>query len=140
MSIECALFGTLSRDADLKTSKKGKAYARMNVRVGDGDGAQWINVMAFGDDVQELAQKLVKGARVYIEGSIKLDEWTAQDGTKRHSLSVMSWHCRLAGIGRNRPKRESSDSEQRPESHSSSDRDTRVRGTADRDFDDPIPF
>jgi single-stranded DNA-binding protein len=74
MSIECALFGTLSRDADLKTSKKGKAYARMNVRVGDGDGAQWINVMVFGDDVQELAQKLVKGARVYIEGSIKLDE------------------------------------------------------------------
>ena len=142
MSIECALFGVLGRDAESKISKNGKQYLRLNIRCGDGDAAQWVNAMVFGDDVPDLAARLEKGARVYVEGSLKLDEWTAQDGTKRHSLSVMSWHCKLAAIGRNRPtKRESSDSEQRPESHSSTnDRDTRVRGTADRDFDDSIPF
>jgi single-strand DNA-binding protein len=137
MTIEVALFGVLGRDAESKTSKNGKPYLRLNVRCGDGDAVQWISAMIFGDDVPDAA-RLEKGSRVYLEGSLKLNEWTAQDGTKRHSLSVMSWHCKLAAIGRNRPtKRESSDSEQRPESHSS---DTRVRGTADRDLDDEIPF
>jgi single-stranded DNA-binding protein len=32
--------------------------------------------MVFGDDVPELAPRLVKGARVYVEGSLKLDSWT----------------------------------------------------------------
>jgi single-stranded DNA-binding protein len=105
MSIEVALFGTLGRDAEAKTSKSGKSYLRFSVHTGDGDTAQWISVMLFGDDVPDLAPKLVKGSRVYIEGSIKLDEWTAQDGTKRYGLNVMSWRCRLAAIGQNKPKR-----------------------------------
>jgi single-stranded DNA-binding protein len=105
MSIECAFFGVLGRDGELKTSKAGKQYLKLNVRVGDGDGAQWVGVMVFGDEAVEIAPKLLKGSRVYIEGSIKLDEWTAQDGSKRHGLSVMSWHCRLAAIGRNKPQR-----------------------------------
>jgi hypothetical protein len=29
-----------------------------------------------------------------------------QDGKRRSGLSVMSWHCRIAAIGRNRPKRD----------------------------------
>jgi single stranded DNA-binding protein len=140
VSIEVALFGVLGRDAESKISKNGKEYLRINVRCGDGDTAQWINAMTFDPEAIAAADRLVKGSRVYIEGTLRLDSWTGQDGAERHGLSVMSWHCKLAAIGRNRPKRESGDSEQRPESHSSSDRDTRVRGTADRDLDDEIPF
>lgn len=129
MSIECAFFGTLGRDAELKTSKSGKQYLRLNVRVGDGDGAQWVGVMVFGADAVELAPKLLKGSRVYIEGSIKLDQWTGQDGSKRHGLSVMSWHCHLAAIGRNKPRRQR-DATERSQ-----------RGTNDNTFhSDPIPF
>jgi single-strand DNA-binding protein len=102
--IEAAFFGALGRDAELKTSKAGKKYLRLNVRVGNGDGAQWVGVMVFGDEAEELAPKLLKGCRVYCEGKLSLDEWTAQDGSKRHGLNVMSFHCRLSAIGRNRPK------------------------------------
>jgi single-stranded DNA-binding protein len=137
MSIEVALFGTLGRDAESKTSKNGKTYLRLNLRTGDGDGAQWVSAMVFGDDVPELAQRLAKGSRVYIEGSIKLDEWAAQDGTKRHGLSVVSWHCRLAAIGRNKPKRESIGV---AGGNAGNDRQRRVRGTADTTLNDEIPF
>jgi single-strand DNA-binding protein len=106
MSIEAAFFGALGRDAELKTSKGGKAYLRINVRVGDGDKAQWINVTVFDPDTIEIADKMLKGARIYIEGKLSLDEWTAQDGGKRTSLSCMSWHCRLAEIGRHKSKRQ----------------------------------
>jgi single-stranded DNA-binding protein len=144
MSIECALFGVLARDAELKTSKNGKEYLRINVRVGDGDTAQWVNAMVFGADVQELAPKLKQGSRVYIEGALKLNEWLAQDGTKRAGLNVMSWHCKLAAIGRNRPKRESDDRPHTPTASAptsaASDRDQRVRGTAHDDLNDEIPF
>ena len=143
MSIEVALFGILGRDAESKVSKNGKEYLRISIRCGDGNAAQWVAAMVFGDDVVELAPKLVKGARVYLEGSIKLDEWTGQDGAKRHGLSVMSWHCRLAAIGRNKPKRDRDDSKQTSAPAPSSDtrgRDERVRGVPDRDLDDEIPF
>jgi single-stranded DNA-binding protein len=106
MSIEAALFGMLGKDAETKTSAAGKPYLRLNIRTGDGDAAQWINAMCFDAEAIAQAERLCKGARVYIEGTLKLDEWTGQDGAKRHGLSLMSWHCRLSQIGRNRPRRD----------------------------------
>jgi single-stranded DNA-binding protein len=76
------------------------------MRVGDGDAVSWVNVTCFDSSAIEQSSKLVKGARCYVEGSIKLDEWTSQDGTARHGLSCMSFHARLAAIGRKKPKRE----------------------------------
>jgi single-stranded DNA-binding protein len=119
MSIEAAMFGTLGKNAESKTSASGKNYLRLNLRTGDGEAAQWINAMCFDADAIAVADGMVKGARVYIEGSLKLDEWTGQDGAKRHGLSLMSWHCRLSQIGRNRPRRADSAREDRPKAAAS---------------------
>jgi single-stranded DNA-binding protein len=104
--IEVAFFGVLGRaGGEVKTSKNNKQYVRLNLRVGDAD-AQWITVTVFDELAIQQADKLVKGARLYIEGGgLKIDEWSGQDGVKRHGLSCMSWHCRLAEIGRNKPAR-----------------------------------
>jgi Single-strand binding protein family len=104
--IEAAFFGVLGRDAELKTSKTGKPYLRLNVRVGGGDAVQWVNVTSFDAEAIAIADRFVKGARIYIEGRLSLNEWTAADGAKRHGLSCLSWHTRIAAIGRNAPKRE----------------------------------
>jgi single-stranded DNA-binding protein len=106
--IEAAFFGALGRDAESKVSK-------------------WVNVTAFDDKAIAASDKFLKGARVYIEGRLSLDEWTAQDGAKRTSLSCLSWHFRLAQIGRNKPKRQRDSSEAAP---------AQVGG----DFGDEIPF
>ena len=103
MSIEAALFGTLGRDAELKTSKSGRSYLRLNVACGEGEATQWITAMVFDESAIAVADKLVKGARVYLEGKLSLNEWTASDGT---GLSVLSWHCRLSQIGRAKAKLE----------------------------------
>ena len=95
-------------------------------------------VMSFDEKAIEVADKLVKGARVYVEGSIKLDEWTGQDGAKRHGLSAMSWHTRLSEIGRNKPKRE------KPRYGSAAAAASiyapRGAGRGDPDLNDEIPF
>src|SRR6266853_1855852 len=108
MTIECAFFGSLGKDAEPKTSARGKRYLRLSVRLGDGDGAQWVSVLAFDPDAIEVADKFMAGARVYVEGKLELSEWTSSDGAKRHGLNVLSWQCRLPHIGRNRPRKKPS--------------------------------
>jgi single-stranded DNA-binding protein len=50
------------------------------------------------------AAELKKSDRCYIEGTIKLDSWTGNDGTERHGLSVAAFKCEPTHrIGRNRP-------------------------------------
>ena len=88
-NIECAFFGVLGRDGEAKTSKAGKPYLRLNVRVGDGNSAVWVGVTAFDTKAIEAAAKMVQGARVYCEGSLRLDEWKAQDG----SANTVSQSC-----------------------------------------------
>ena len=106
MSIEAALFGTLGRDAESKTSKNGRPYLRLNIACGEGDATQWVAAMVFDESAIAVANKLVKSARVYLEGKLVLNEWTTSDGTTRTGLSVMSWHCRLSQIGRAKAKLE----------------------------------
>lgn len=105
MAIEAAFFGTLGRDATEKISGTGKSYLRLSIRVGDGETAAWVSVTAFDKNALASAAKFIKGARVYCEGTLRLNEWTGADGEQRRGLSVMSWHCRLAQIGRNRERK-----------------------------------
>src|SRR5262249_23068090 len=110
--IETAFFGALAADAERKTSKAGKSYLRLRVRVGDGDGAQWLSVLCFDSDALAVADKLTKGARTYIEGRLELTEWTGQDGATKQGLSVLSFHTRLSQIGRQKAKRDRKDGSQ----------------------------
>jgi single-stranded DNA-binding protein len=129
--IEVAFFGSLGRDAEAKTSKTSKAYLNLNVRVGDGDGCQLLSVLAFEAKATEQSDKFVNGARCYVEGTLRLEEWTGQDGARRHGLSLMSWHCRLAEIGRTRPSRARKSADGKPAA---------AAPARDGFLDDQIPF
>jgi single-stranded DNA-binding protein len=103
MSVDCAFHGVVGRDPETKTSKNGRAYLRLNVRAGNGDAAVWLSVMVF-NDVEELAGRLKKESKVYIEGAITADAWIDRDGKARANLNVMTWHCvETHRIGRNKP-------------------------------------
>jgi single-strand DNA-binding protein len=124
-AIEVALFGTLGRDAEPKTSKNGRPYLRLNVACSEGETTTWVGATVFDERAIAVADQLVKGARVYLEGRLSLNEWTAQDGTTRTGLSVMSWHCRLSQIGRAKTK---------------SEKPKPAPQSADAPFDDEISF
>jgi single-stranded DNA-binding protein len=102
-ALEVAFFGAVARDAELKTSKAGKAYLRFTCRVGENDPS-WVSTMYFGDDAPELGPRLTRGVRCYVEGSLKLDRWD-KEGVSQSGLSCMSFHCRVAAIGRRKPTR-----------------------------------
>jgi single-strand DNA-binding protein len=100
MTIEAALFGTLGRDGELKTSKNGRPYLRLNVACSEGETTTWVSATVFDQTAIGNAAKFVKGARIYLEGKLSLQEWKASDGTPRSGLSVFSSHCQLSQIGR----------------------------------------
>jgi len=133
--IDAAFYGFLAADAETKVSKAGKTWVRLRVGVGKDDDLQWVSVAVFGQ-AAEVAAKLKKGDRVYVEGSIKLDTWTGNDGTERHGLSVAAFKIdRTHNIGRNRPERNGRISV----AGGTASGQTRALATAGSDYhDDPV--
>jgi len=103
--IECALFGTLTKDADARTGKSGKPFALLNLLVGDGDTRQFVSAIVFGDAAGNVGT-LEKGRRVYLEGKIEISEWTDREGNTKHGLKVASFHAvEVSKIGRRRDRK-----------------------------------
>jgi len=117
MTIECAFFGFLASDTEVRrTSQAGKRWACLRVGVSKDDDMQWVSVAVFGK-AAETAAELKKGDRCYCEGSIKLDAWRGNDGVERHGLAVTSFTIeKTHQIGRNKPKRKRQKREEPPAS------------------------
>jgi hypothetical protein len=109
--IDCAFYGRIGRDAEVKTGKSGKAYMVLSVGVGGkNEETTWINVMSFDDEAIANGNKYTKGSPVYVEGRVELEKWTSrQDGLERTGLKVTSNHTRLSQIGRNKPAKAPAD-------------------------------
>jgi single-stranded DNA-binding protein len=60
--------------------------------------------MVFGESVDAMAA-VEQGDKVYVEGTISLNEWTAAGGEKKHGLSVSSWRAGPQRIGKHRVAR-----------------------------------
>jgi len=121
--IDCAFYGFCAADAEPRTSQAGKQWVRLRVGVGKDDAVQWVSVAVFGKAAQAAAE-LLKGDRIYCEGTIKLDSWCGNDGNERHGLSVATFKLeKTHQIGRNRPKRERSERAKRPKATASGDRE-----------------
>jgi single-strand DNA-binding protein len=98
------LIGRLTRDPEMRTFSNGGKVAKfgfaVNNRKKNQQSGQWedepvfLDVEAFnrgenGRQADLVEQYLAKGRQVFIEGHLKLDSWTAQDGQKRNRLLVV---------------------------------------------------
>jgi single-strand DNA-binding protein len=98
------LIGRLTRDPEVRTFSNGGKVANfgfaVNNRRKNQSTGQWedepvfIDMAVFnrGDNGRQAdiaEQSLRKGHQVFIEGHLKLDQWTSQEGQKRSKLSVI---------------------------------------------------
>jgi single-strand DNA-binding protein len=98
------LIGRLTRDPEVRTFTNGGKVANfgfaVNNRRKNMSTGQWedepvfIDMSVFnrgenGRQADLVEQSLRKGQQVFIEGHLKLDQWTSQDGQKRSKLSVI---------------------------------------------------
>jgi single-strand DNA-binding protein len=98
------LIGRLTRDPEMRTFANGGKVAkfgfavnnrRKNVSTGEWeDEPVFLEIDAFnrGESGRQLAdlveQYLRKGHQAFIEGHLRLDQWTSQDGQKRERVTV----------------------------------------------------
>ena len=93
------LEGHLTRDIEIRYTGGGTAVALSSIAVSSKfkkqDGTQgektlFLEVVAFARLAEIMNQFLRKGSHVLLDGSLELDTWEAQDGTKRqkHKMQV----------------------------------------------------
>jgi single-strand DNA-binding protein len=93
------LAGNLARDIEIRYLPSGTAVATTaiatNRRYKASDGTQkdetmFIDLTFWGRTAEIAHQYLKKGSQVLVEGRLTLEQWTAQDGSKRskHAIAV----------------------------------------------------
>jgi single-strand DNA-binding protein len=133
------LIGRLTRDVELKYTNTGFAIANLslavNRRVKKDDAWQdegnFFNCVLIGKRAEALAQYLVKGKQIGIQGELRQNRWE-QDGQPRSRVEIFVNDIQLLG-GRGTDAGIRSTAEQSGQ-YSSAD-----IPRAD-DFDDDIPF
>ncbi len=100
------LMGNLTRDPQLRYLPSGMAVCEFGLaasrRFRDKDGNQkeevcFVDVSAWGRQAETINQYMTKGKPILIEGRLKYDQWTGQDGQKRSRLSVVAENFQFVG-------------------------------------------
>jgi len=100
------LVGNLGNDPDVKYTQGGMAITRISLATTsvrkDKDGNQqerteWHRVVFFGKLGEIAGEYLRKGSTIYVEGSIKYDKYTGQDGVEKYSTDIVANEMQMLG-------------------------------------------
>ena len=100
------LIGNLGRDPEVRYTPSGTAVANFSLATTENwtnkDGekqsrTEWHRIEAWGRLGETCGEYLSKGSQVYIEGSIRTDEWEDQEGNKRQTTKIRAWRMQMLG-------------------------------------------
>ena len=90
------LVGRLTRDPELRysasnlaTMRCAIAVDRQYVRDGEERGADFINIVAFGNRAETMSKYLTKGSQIAVDGRIQTGSYDGQDGKKVYTTDVI---------------------------------------------------
>lgn len=93
------LIGRLTRDPETKYAPSGTAITEFGLAVNrvrrgqDGNTTEevaYIEVATFGRQAETAREYLAKGRQVFVDGYLRFEQWTSQDGQKRNRLTVVA--------------------------------------------------
>lgn len=94
-----AIAGNLTRDPELAKTKNGGSVLTLSVAVNDRqhntktdeweDHANYFDCTLFGKRAESLADILVKGQKVAIQGKLRQQRWETDEGQKRSRVCIM---------------------------------------------------
>ncbi len=113
-TIECAFTAVCVKAPELKTSKSGKPFCTFSVAIGEADAKRFARVAAFSETAEKVAAQLATGGKVYCEGTIDFAIWAPEGRPPQVNVNVAARRVEILGqIGRNRPKREQQEHDER---------------------------
>ncbi|KGM56886.1 single-stranded DNA-binding protein [Lysobacter arseniciresistens ZS79] len=102
------LVGNLGNDPETKYTQGGMAVTTLSLATTsvrkDRDGntqerTEWHRVKLFGKLGEIAGEYLRKGRQVYIEGSIRYDKFTGQDGVEKYFTDIVADEMQMLGGG-----------------------------------------
>ena len=102
------LMGNLTRDPEVRYTPKGTAVGDLGMAINDSYKAQdgtikesvlFVDVEVWGRQAETCKQYLTKGRPVFVEGSLKLDQWETPQGEKKKVLRVRAERVQFLGGG-----------------------------------------
>ena len=102
------LVGNLGRDAELRYTPAGAAVATINMATTEvwndkagqrQEKTEWHRVVLWGKSAESLAEYLVKGKQIYVEGRLQTRQWDDKDGNKRYTTEIRGDRVVLLGGG-----------------------------------------
>lgn len=102
------LVGNCGQDPETRYTQGGMAITRISLATTsvrkDKDGNQqerteWHRVVLFGKLGEISGEYLRKGSQVYIEGSLRYDKYTGQDGVEKYSTDIVADEMQMLGGG-----------------------------------------
>jgi single-strand DNA-binding protein len=103
------LVGNLGRDPELRYTPQGTPVCSFTVatnekrkdKAGEAqDHTTWFRVTLWGRQAETASQYLTKGRPIYVEGRLRLEEWSDRDGKQRYTLEVHATDMQFIGGGR----------------------------------------
>ena len=92
------LIGNLGKDPEIRYMPSGDAIANLTLATSEnwtdkasGDKkelTEWHRVAFFGRTAEVVGQYLKKGAKIYVEGSLRTRKWQDKDGHDRYTTEV----------------------------------------------------
>lgn len=97
---KCLLMGNFTRDPEMKyLPTNNTAVTSFGLAINrkwkgkdgkpDGEEVTFLDLEAFGRTAEVINQYFKKGAAIFVEGRLKLDQWTDKEGQKRSKLKVI---------------------------------------------------
>jgi single-strand DNA-binding protein len=102
------LVGNLGNDPEVKYTQGGMAITTLSLATTsvrkDKEGntqerTEWHRVKLFGKLGEIAGEYLKKGRQVYIEGSIRYDKFTGQDGVEKYFTDIVADEMQMLGGG-----------------------------------------
>ena len=103
------IVGNLGRDPELRYTPQGSAVCSFSVATNEKrkdktgelqDITTWFRITLWGKQAENASKYLTKGRPVYIEGRLRVEEYTDRDGAQRYSLEVQGTDMQFISSGR----------------------------------------
>lgn len=92
------LIGNLGKDPEIRYMPSGDAIANLTLATSENwtdkasgekkELTEWHRVAFFGRTAEVAGQYLKKGAKIYVEGSLRTRKWQDKDGHDRYTTEV----------------------------------------------------
>lgn len=136
------LIGRVGREPDVSYTQTGKKIIKLSIATSETwrdkatgekkEKTEWHNIIIFNEAIANVVDQYVrKGSFIYIEGTIRTNEYTDKDGIQKRATQIVldGYNCQLKLLGGRTNNDDDNDAIEQP--------DTGKTAVA---IDDDIPF